>query len=181
MPTGSKIVVSGGAGLVSVAEVEELRALHEKARCEADASRERATAAVGIAIEIGKRLTDIKAALPHGKFLLWLEAHEKVLGFARTTAWKYMQLSNVHHGEHLGGGGLRAAYLKLGIVPAKRRPGDELRRVVANKAAVHLKWINDIGKWIRRAQRRDAKPAEFVCLRQLHMQLNELFNKGRRG
>jgi hypothetical protein len=180
MSASSTVIVSGGAGLVPVEQVNELRVLHEEAQRAAEGSRERATEAVGIAYELGKRMTAIKARLGHGKFGLWFEAHEKVLGFTVRTAQKYMGLANTNHGSYLEEGGLRAAYLKLGIVPAKRRPDDQPRRVVANKSSQHLKWINDLGKWIRRAQAKGAKPTEFICLKQLHAQLDAIFGRGKR-
>lgn len=181
MSERSTVIVSGGAGLVPVETVNELRSLHNEAQRAAEGSRERATEAVGIAYELGKRMVAIKAQLGHGKFGLWFEAHEKALGFTVRTAQKYMGLANTNHGSYLEEGGLRAAYLKLGIVPAKRKAEDGPRRVVVNKSMVHIKWINDLGKWIRRAQAKGAKPVDFVCLKQLHGQLNDLFAKGKRS
>jgi len=76
----------------------EIRAHHESANCAAKVAIEHA-------LEAGRLLADVKAALPHGEFGAWVETH---CGFTDRTARRYMRLHE--HRESLpAGAGVKAA------------------------------------------------------------------------
>lgn len=183
------VVVEPKDSLTRIAHnaVVEIRALHDEAQSAAGASRERATHAVQIAWECGRKLVEVKAYLAEQKrakrgaqrgvltFEDWFGANEKALGFGRRTAFKYMALSKVHHGALGEDAGLRQAYLKLGIVPSKTR-GKEKHRISV-RVLPYLTWTNELTRWVMAKRKAGAKAKDMVDLRQLYAELHAIFGK----
>jgi len=102
---------------ITTAELSELQQLISTAYDYGMQCADRAKVRIESCIEAGKKFTEIKKRLGHGKWGPWIEAN---LSISPTTVCNWMRLAKAHSDGQLdltSAGGIRKAFQLAGIIP----------------------------------------------------------------
>lgn len=101
---------------ITTQELEELRQLVKQAESKGEQSADWNGERLKACIIAGRRFTEIKLKLGHGKWGRWLESID--FGLGQQTIGRWMKLSRAHANGELGTvTGIRKAYQLAGIYP----------------------------------------------------------------